>query len=115
MPMEHLPVELIAFANGDATRLFDLGLRKIKEDLDDASKKAGAKRSFSLKFSFEPDDQGLSARMTCELVGITLAPSRPAVSSAYISHDTGKLELLEVQQTVVDLPDNVRPMETDNG
>lgn len=113
--MEHRPVNLMDFAGGDVEELFKAGLRKITEDLDDASKKPGARRSFALKFSFEPDEQGYSARMTAELVAITLAPSKPAVTAAFISHENGQLELLEVQQTTVEMPENVVRMEEHNG
>lgn len=111
MPLKHAPILLEELANGAALEHFEAGVRKVAEDIDDASKKTEAKRSFQLKFTFDPDAQGYSTKITCELVGVTLAPSRPAVTSAFLAREGGQLEILEVQQTESPLPDNTVSIE----
>lgn len=106
MPKEFTPIMLEELAGGAAIEHFDTGVRKVAEDIDDASKKTDAKRSFDLRFTFSPDAQANSTAITVELVGVKLAPSRPATTTAYISHEGGQIEILEVQQTEIPMPDN---------
>ena len=107
MPLEHAPIQLDTLAEGAALDHFEAGLRKILQDVDDPAKRAEAKRSFCLKFTLTPGENHLSSKFECELTRVTLAPSRVAVTSGYLSRVGGQLELLEVQQTELPVPDNV--------
>ncbi len=113
MNLKHEPIMLEELAGGAAIEHFDAGVRQILRDIDDAAKKTDAPRSFALKFSFAPDEKGYSTKITVELQAVKLAPSRPAMTSAFLSHEHGQLECLEVQQVEMPIPDNVRKMEAE--
>jgi len=107
-------VELFTLAEGSAVKLFDAGLKKITEDLADAAAKEDAPRSFSLRFTVQPIPDTGTAKVTIELRGVKMAPSRAAVTGVQVDRTGGRIVLKEQQQDSLSLGGNVLKHEKRN-
>jgi len=96
--IEGFPVMLEDMADGGAVEHFNEGINALKRDLEVAGKKPDATRSFCLKFTLKPGEEGTSARLYVELTAVKLAPGRAYSAGLIIRRRGEQMELLELKQ-----------------